>query len=232
MSVTAKICGLSTEEAVTAASDAGAAYLGFVFYPPSPRAVTPQRAARLCAGVPAGIARVGLFVDAGDRVIEAVLAAAPIDILQFHGDESPERVAAAKRHFGRPVMKAVAIAGFEDVLGAARYEDVADILLFDAKPPLRPDALPGGNGLAFDWALIADRPWLAPWMLSGGLTAELLPEAVRISGAAAVDVSSGVESRPGVKDLDKIRAFLAAASALQSPKSRGGPRHTPPPTAR
>jgi phosphoribosylanthranilate isomerase len=232
MSVTAKICGLSTEEAVTAASDAGAAYLGFVFYPRSPRAVTPQRAARLCAGVPAGIARVGLFVDADDRVIEAALAAAPIDILQFHGGESPERVAAAKRRFGRPVMKAVTIAGFEDVLGAARYEDVADILLFDAKPPLRPDALPGGNGLAFDWALIADRPWLAPWMLSGGLTAELLPEAVRISGAAAVDVSSGVESRPGTKDLDKIRAFLAAASAIQSPRGRGGPRHTPPPIAR
>ena len=232
MSVTAKICGLSTEEAVTAASDAGAAYLGFVFYPRSPRAVTPQRAARLCAGVPAGIARVGLFVDAGDRVIEAALAAAPIDILQFHGGESPERVAAAKRRFGCPVMKAVAIAGFEDVLNAARYEDVADILLFDAKPPLRPDALPGGNGLAFDWALIADRQWCAPWMLSGGLTAELLPEAVRISGAAAVDVSSGVESHPGVKDLDKIRAFLAVASALQSPKSRAGQRHTPPPMAR
>jgi phosphoribosylanthranilate isomerase len=231
MSVTAKICGLSTEEAVAAASAGGAAYLGFVFFPASPRAVTPQRAAQLCDGVLAGITRVGLFVDADDRVIEAALTVAPIDILQFHGSESPERVAAAKRRFGRPIMKAVAIAGFEDVLSAARYEDVADILLFDAKPPLRPGALPGGNGLAFDWALIADRPWRVPWMLSGGLTAELLPEAVRISGAAAVDVSSGVESRPGVKDLDKIRAFLAAA-ALQSPKRRGGPRHTPPPTAR
>jgi len=222
MGVTAKICGLSEEEAVAAASAGGAAYLGFVFYPPSPRAVTPQRAARLCAGVPAGITRVGLFVDADDRVIDAALMAAPLDILQFHGGESPERVAAAKRRFGRPVMKAVAIAGFEDVLGAARYEDVADMLLFDAKPPRRPDALPGGNGLAFDWALIADRAWRAPWMLSGGLTAELLPEAIRISGAAAVDVSSGVESRPGVKDLDKIRAFLATASVL----------HTPPPIAR
>ncbi len=232
MGVTAKICGLSTEEAVTAASAGGAGYLGFVFYTASPRAVTPQRAARLCAGVPAGIARVGLFVDADDRVIEAALTVASIDILQFHGGESPERVAAAKRRFGVPVMKAVAIAGFEDVLGAACYEDVADILLFDAKPPHRPGALPGGNGLAFDWALIADRPWRAPWMLSGGLSAELLPEAVRISGAAAVDVSSGVESRPGIKDLDKIRAFLAAASALQSPKSRGGLRHTPPPIAR
>ena len=118
-------------------------------------------------------------------------------------------------------MKAVAIAEFEDVLRAARYEEVADILLFDAKPPHCPDALPGGNGLAFDWALIADRSWRLPWMLSGGLTAELLPEAVRISGAAVVDVSSGVESRPGLKDLGKIRAFLAAASAVQSPKRRG-----------
>jgi len=232
MSVTAKICGLSTEEAVTAASDAGAAYLGFVFYPRSPRAVTPQRAARLCAGVPAGIARVGLFVDADDRAIEAALTAAPIDILQFHGGESPERVAAAKRRFGCPVMKAVAIAGFDDVLSAARFENVADILLFDAKPPLRPDALPGGNGLAFDWALIADRSWRTPWMLSGGLTAELLPEAVRISAAAAVDVSSGVESHPGVKDLDRIRVFLAVASSLQLPKSPAGRRHTPPPMAR
>jgi phosphoribosylanthranilate isomerase len=232
MGVTAKICGLSTEEAVTAASAGGAAYLGFVFYPPSPRAVTPQRAAQLCAAVPAGITRVGLFVDAEDRVIEAALTVAPIDILQFHGGESPERVAAAKRRFGRSVMKAVAIAGFESVLDAHRYEDVADILLFDAKPPLHPPALPGGNGLAFDWALIADRAWRAPWMLSGGLTAELLPEAVRISGAAAVDVSSGVESRPGVKDPDKIRAFLAAAYALQSPKGRGGRPHTSPPTAR
>ena len=232
MGVTAKICGLSTEEAVTAASAGGAAYLGFVLYPPSPRAVTPEHAARLCAAVPVGIARVGLFVDADDRVIEAALTAAPIDILQFHGSESPERVSAAKRRFGCPVMKAVAIAGIEDVIGAAPYEDVADLLLFDAKPPRRPDALPGGNGLAFDWTLIADRSWRVSWMLSGGLTAELLPEAVRISGAAAVDVSSGVESRPGVKDLGKIRAFLAAASALQSPTGRGGPRHTPPPTAR
>jgi phosphoribosylanthranilate isomerase len=215
MGVAAKICGLSAEEAVTAASAGGAAYLGFVFYPPSPRAVTPQRAARLCAAIPPGIARVGLFVDADDRAIEATLTAAPIDILQFHGGESPQRVTAAKRRFGCPVMKAVAIAGLEDVLRAARYEDVADILLFDAKPPQRADALPGGNGLAFDWGLIADRPWRAPWMLSGGLTAELLPEAVRISGAAAVDVSSGVESSPGRKDVDKIRAFLAAAGAIR-----------------
>lgn len=214
MRVAAKICGLSTAEATAAAVAGGAAYLGFVFYPPSPRAVTPHHAARLCAGVPREITRVGLFVDADDGLIEAALAAVPLDILQFHGRESPRRVAEAKLRFGRRVMKAVAIAGPQDVLDAASYEDVADLLLFDAKPPRRPDALPGGNGLAFDWSLMAERSWRRPWMLSGGLSTELLPEAVRISGAAAVDVSSGVESRPGIKDLDKIGAFLAAARAL------------------
>jgi phosphoribosylanthranilate isomerase len=214
MSVAAKICGLSTEAAVSAAIAGGAAYLGFVFYPPSPRAVAPGKAAQLCTAVPAGIARVGLFVDADDDTIGAVLAEVPIDILQFHGQESPERVAGARLRFARPVMKAVAIAAPEDVLVAARYEEVADLLLFDAKPPRRPDALPGGNGLAFDWGLIAGRSWRREWMLSGGLTAERLPEAVRISGATAVDVSSGVESRPGEKDLGKISAFLAAARVL------------------
>jgi phosphoribosylanthranilate isomerase len=214
MIVAAKICGLSTEPAVRAAVAGGAAYLGFVFYPPSPRAVTAGKAARLCAAVPAGIARVGMFVDADDDTIGAVLAEAPIDILQFHGHESPDRVADAKLRFARPVMKAVAIAAPEDVLAAARYEEVADLLLFDAKPPRRPDALPGGNGLVFDWGLIAGRSWRREWMLSGGLTAELLPDAVRISGATAVDVSSGVERHPGEKDLDKIRAFLAATQAF------------------
>jgi phosphoribosylanthranilate isomerase len=214
MSVAAKICGLSSDAAVAAAVSGGAAYLGFVFYPLSPRAVTPEQAARLCHAVPAGIARVGLFVDAGDEIIAAVLAAAPIDILQFHGKEAPERVVEAKARFGRKVMKAVAIAGIDHVCGARQYEEVADLLLFDAKPPRRADALPGGNGLAFDWELIAGRTWRRPWMLSGGLTAELLPEAVRMSGAAMVDVSSGVETRPGEKDPDKIRAFLAAARAL------------------
>jgi phosphoribosylanthranilate isomerase len=214
MSVAAKICGLSTGEAVAAAVAGGATYVGFVFYPPSPRAVTPDRAARLCAEVPAGIARVGLFVDADDAVIEAALARVPLDILQFHGTETPQRVAEAKLRFGRAVMKAVAIAGPQDVLAVARYEEIADLLLFDAKPPRRPDALPGGNGLVFDWELIAGRSWVRPWLLSGGLTAELLTEAVRISGAAAVDVSSGVESGPGQKDPDKIRAFLTAARAV------------------
>jgi phosphoribosylanthranilate isomerase len=214
MTVAAKICGLSSEAAVAAAVKGGAAYLGFVFYPPSPRAVSPDRAAALCAAVPAGVQRVGLFVDAGDDAIRAVLDVVPIDILQFHGHERPDRVADAKRRFDRPVMKAIAVAAPEDVLAAARYEAAADLLLFDAKPPRRSDALPGGNGLAFDWRLIAGGQWRRRWMLSGGLTAELLAEAVRISGATTVDVSSGVEHRPGDKDPDKIREFLAVARSL------------------
>ena len=214
MSVAAKICGLSSEAAVAAAVAGGAAYVGFVFYPPSPRAVSPARAAELCAAVPSGVQRVGLFVDAEDAAIRAVLDEAPIDMLQFHGHEGPDRIADAKLRFHRPVMKAIAIAAPEDVLAAGRYEEDADMLLFDATPPKRVDALPGGNGLAFDWRLIAGREWRRPWMLSGGLTAELLPEAVRISGATAVDVSSGVERRPGDKDPEKIREFLAAARKI------------------
>jgi phosphoribosylanthranilate isomerase len=214
MTITAKICGLASEDAVEAAGEGGAAFVGFVFYPPSPRSVIPERAAALCRAVPAGVHRVGLFVDAGDEAIAATLGVAPLDILQFHGAETPERVAEVKQRFGRRVMKAISVADRADVARASLFEDVADLLLFDAQPPRRPGALPGGNGLAFDWQLIAGREWKLPWMLSGGLTAELLPEAVRISGAQAVDVSSGVEAAPGRKDRDKIRAFLAAAAAL------------------
>ena len=215
MSVSAKICGLSSEAAVAAAVAGGAAYVGFVFYPPSPRSVSPAaRAANLCRAVPAGVRRVGLFVDADDAALAAALDAAPLDILQFHGAETPERVAEAKRRFGRQVMKAISVAGPEDVSAALRYEGAADMLLFDATPPRSAGALPGGNGLAFDWQLIAGREWRLPWMLSGGLTAALLPEAVRVSGARAVDVSSGVETSPGQKDPAKIRAFLAAAAAI------------------
>jgi phosphoribosylanthranilate isomerase len=214
MSIAAKICGLSDETAIAAAIEGGAAYIGFVFYPPSPRSISAERAGALGAAVPADIRRVGLFVDADDATIGSVLAAACLDLLQFHGRESPERVAEAKARFGVPIMKAIPIAEEHDAELAIHYEDVADLLLFDAKPPRRADALPGGNGLAFDWRLIAGREWRRPWMLSGGLTAELLREAVRISGATAVDVSSGVEQRPGVKDPAKIREFLKVARAL------------------
>jgi phosphoribosylanthranilate isomerase len=212
--IAAKICGLESEAAVAAAVAGGAAWLGFVFYRPSPRAVSAAAAARLGAAIPPGIARVGLFVDAEDRDIAAVLDLAPLDILQFHGRESPQRVTAARARFGLPVMKAVAVAGPEDLAAAADYDDAADLLLFDARPPQRPGALPGGNGVAFDWGLLAGRSWRRPWLLSGGLTAELLGEAVRLSGARAVDVSSGVERRPGVKDPAKIGDFLAVARGL------------------
>jgi phosphoribosylanthranilate isomerase len=214
VTVLAKICGLSTEEAIAAAVDGGAAFVGFVFYPPSPRSITPARAGELSRHVPSSVQRVALFVDADDATIGAVLDAAPtIDILQFHGAEAPGRVTEASRRFGRKVMKAVAIAGPSDLAVAAGYEDAADLLLFDAKRP--PGATrPGGNGLVFDWQLIAGCDWRLPWLLSGGLNAELLPDAVRISGAAAVDVSSGVETAPGRKDPAKIRAFLDAAGRL------------------
>jgi phosphoribosylanthranilate isomerase len=214
MPIAVKICGLSTAAAVEAAVAGGARWVGFNFYPPSPRAVTPQQAAALCALVPPQVRRVGLFVDADAAAIDAALAAAPLELLQFHGRESAERVAEARVRFGREVIKAVPLAGPEDIAAAGRYEDVADLLLFDAKPPRRADALPGGNGLAFDWSLLVGTQWRRPWMLSGGLNVALLPEAVRISGSAAVDVSSGVETRPGMKNIAKIREFLAVAGAL------------------
>jgi phosphoribosylanthranilate isomerase len=214
MRIETKICGLTSAAAVDEAARGGASFVGFVFYPPSPRSLVPAAAGALTSAVPQGVRRVGLFVDAEDATIAAVLAEARLDLLQFHGREPPQRVAQARDRFGLGVIKAVAIAGPDDLAIAERYENVADMLLFDAKPPRRPDALPGGNGLAFDWQLISGRRWACPWMLSGGLTTELLPEAVRLSGAQIVDVSSGVESAPGRKDLEKIRCFLAAARAL------------------
>ncbi len=209
-----KICGLSSPEAVQAAVAAGADFVGFVFFARSPRAVTALQAASLARGVPAGIAKVGLFVDADDAAIADVLAHAGLDYLQLHGAETVERVAQIRARFGLPVIKAVAIAGSADIARAHSYEAVSDILLFDAKPPQTKDALPGGNGLVFDWTLIADQTWTRPWMLSGGLDAGNLAEAVRISGAKMLDVSSGVESAPGIKDVVKIRGFVEAAKHL------------------
>jgi phosphoribosylanthranilate isomerase len=214
MSIAAKICGLNDAAGVAAAVAGGARFVGFVFYPPSPRNVAPARAQALMAAVPAGVTKVGLFVDADDAAIAAALMA-PLDLLQFHGAETPERVADAKRRFGLPVMKAIPVAAAEDLAIADRYLGIADRLLFDAKPPRdRTDALPGGNGLAFDWRLVGARIWSAPWMLSGGLTADNLAEAVKTTHTVAVDVSSGVEVRPGLKDPAKIAAFLTMASSL------------------
>ena len=213
MSVAAKICGLSTAEALAAAARDGARFVGFVFYPPSPRHLTTEQAARLVASAPAGITRVGLFVDPDDELLAATLAKVPLDLLQLHGSESPERVAQVKHRFGKPVMKSIAVAAESDLAAAPRYYGSADRLLIDAKPP-KDAVAPGGNGLVFDWQLLGGRRWPLPWMLSGGLTADNLGEAVSITHATAVDVSSGVERAPGVKDIDKITAFLARAHAL------------------
>lgn len=215
MSVDAKICGLNDAEAMAAAAAGGSAYVGFIFYPPSPRYVTPESAAELARH--AGDAtKVAVTVDLSDAELAEILETAPIDLIQLHGKETPERVAQVRQRFGLPVMKSIAVAGADDLDRADAYTAVADRLLFDAKPPKeKPDALPGGNALSFDWQLLAGRSWPLPWMLSGGLTAENLGEAVEISQARAVDVSSGVEDAPGVKNPEKIRALLAAAARLR-----------------
>lgn len=205
-----KICGLSEARHVNAAIDAGARYLGFVFFDRSPRAVTPVQAAALVAEVAPGVARVGLFVDPTDARLSEVLAKVPLDVIQLHGHESPQRVAEVKALTGLPVMKAVGLSGPEDLHLLTDHGLVADMLLVDAKPP-EGAALPGGNGLAFDWRLLAGRRWLRPWMLAGGLTPGNVAEAVRLTGARVVDVSSGVESAPGIKDAARIDAFVTAA---------------------
>jgi phosphoribosylanthranilate isomerase len=207
-----KICGLTRPGDVTAAVTAGAAYLGFVFFEKSPRHLERARAAALAEAVPAGLCKVALTVDADDAALEALLSAVPVDMLQLHGSESPDRVAAVRARFGLPVMKAVGVADADDLPALQAFGRVADQLLVDAKPPRGAD-LPGGNGIAFDWRLIAGRRWPCPWMLAGGLTAGNVAEAVRLTGARQVDVSSGVESAPGVKDARRIADFIAAARA-------------------
>jgi phosphoribosylanthranilate isomerase len=215
VSVAAKICGLKSPDALDAAVAGGAAFLGFVFYPASPRAVTPAAAAALVARAPAGVRTVGVFVDPDDALLDAALGAARLDLLQLHGHETPARVRAIKARFGAPTIKAIPVAAATDLAAADAYLDAADWLMFDARPPRdRAGTLPGGNALAFDWTLIAGRRWKLPWFLSGGLTAETVAEAVRITGARFVDVSSGVEAAKGVKAPARIAAFLAAVKRL------------------
>lgn len=205
-----KICGLRDPAHVAAAAEAGVRYLGFVFFPKSPRLITPAQAAELVENVPTGIARVGLFVNPDDAFLTETLDQVPLDMIQLHGDEDTKRVAEVKSRFGLPVMKAIGISGPEDLPQLTEYGLVADMLLLDAKPP-KDAALPGGNGLSFDWRLVAGRRLLKPWLLAGGLTPENVSEAIRLTGASGVDVSSGVETAPGCKDSRLIRRFIAAA---------------------
>lgn len=217
MGVQAKICGLNDAESLQAALDGGADAIGLVFYAPSPRAVTPEQAAALLAEAGAAVdkvRKVGLFVDPDDALLDAVMAHVPLDMVQLHGSETPERVAEIGRRTGLPTMKAFRIRNAEDFGAVGDYDSAASWLLFDAKAPDdAKHALPGGNGMRFDWNLLAGRDWAHPWMLSGGLDATNVAEAIRISGAPWVDVSSGVEQAPGHKDPARIRAFLQAVRA-------------------
>lgn len=207
-----KICGINAPDALRAAVDGGADFIGFVFYPPSPRAVTPEQARELAGFAGGRVKKVGLLVDPEDATIKRILAHVKLDMLQLHGKETPQRVAAIKKRFGLPVMKAIKVATASDLDAAAAFAAVSDWLLFDGVPPKdKKGALPGGNAAQFDWTLLKGRAFALPWMLSGGLDPANVAEAIRISGAPCVDVSSGVETRPGRKDPAKIRAFIEAA---------------------
>ncbi len=214
--ISVKICGLSDARGVAAAVDNGAALVGFVFFRRSPRFVTPETAAELADLVPRGVKKVGLFVDPTDAELEKTLRAVRLDMIQLHGKETPARVDAVRLFSGLPVMKALGIATARDLQDAKAYEDHADWLLFDAKAP-KDATRPGGNAKAFDWTLLKSYAGRSPWMLAGGLTRSNVGKALKQSGARSVDVSSGVESSPGVKSPAKIRAFLKAALAAGTP---------------
>lgn len=211
MSLIVKICGVRSAAAMDAALQAGADMVGLVFYPRSPRNVMVPEAGGLAARARGRAEVVTLTVDADDASLGTIVGAVKPDILQLHGSESPERVAEIRTRFGVRVMKAIGIAERDDLAVLSHYASVADLLLVDAKPPTSPGALPGGNGLAFDWRLVAGLDPGLPVVLSGGLTPETVADAVRLTRLQGVDVSSGVESTPGIKDPGKIRAFVAAA---------------------
>lgn len=215
-----KLCGINTPAAMQAAVGAGADLVGFVFFPRSPRAVTPAEAAALSAAHPGGPGRVALLVDPDDAAIEAVLAAFRPDLIQLHGEETPARCAEVRARFGLPVMKALGIATDGDLAALDAYAPAVDRFLLDAKPPPGA-ALPGGNAAAFDWGLLAGRRIPRPWLLAGGLTPANVAEAVRAAGAPGVDVSSGVERARGVKDPALVGAFVAAARAADTQAARG-----------
>ena len=204
-----KICGITTPAALDAAIKARADYVGLVFYPPSPRRLTLPQTADLAARAAGRIGKVGLFVDASDAAIAEAVSAGKLQALQLHGSETPQRAAELRARYALPVWKVIAVASASDIARGDAYAGAADLILFDAKTPK--GALPGGMGLVFDWSLLSAYRGALPWGLAGGLTADNVAEAVRVTGAPLVDTSSGVESAPGVKDVDKIAAFCKAA---------------------
>ena len=207
-----KMCGLKRVIEIEAAVASGANYVGFVFFPKSPRYLDPDAAATLALSVPDGIAKVALTVDADNTMLDDLIERVPLDMLQLHGSETPERVLEVKARYGLPVMKAIGIADASDLPQLDIYGRVADQLLVDTKKPKGSDR-PGGNAVAFDWGLIAGRRLPVPWMLAGGLTPDNIGSAIARTGAKQVDLSSGIESAPGVKDPALMAAFAAAARA-------------------
>ena len=208
-----KICGLRSHAQIDSAIAAGASYIGLNFFAKSPRSVTIAEATPLAAAMPFGVAKVALVVNPDNAMLDALAAQVAIDIIQLHGSETPDRVTEVKTRYGLPVMKVVGVADADDLPQLDTYAHVADMLLVDAKPPKGAD-LPGGNGLAFDWRLIANRRWPVPWMLAGGLNPDNVAEAIKMTGAPIVDVASGVESAPGIKDPAKMAAFVANARGV------------------
>ena len=215
MPISVKICGIERAESVDIAIEYGADFIGFVFYSPSPRNLTPEKAKRLKSRIPKHVTTVGLFVDPTNSEIDDVLAAIDLDLIQLHGDENPSRVLEIKRQTHLPILKAIRLGSHADLAISKNYYDVADHLLFDAKvPTTSPKILPGGNAISFDWKILNDVKIPLPWMLAGGLNCQNIREAVEATGANTVDVSSGVESNPGIKDLELIMNFLTAAKML------------------
>lgn len=213
--VRVKICGLKSPADVAAVAAARAGYAGFNFFPKSPRYVTPGQARVLALAAPDGLCKVALVVDADDATLDRIVAEVPVDMLQLHGHETFARVAEVRARYGLPVMKAIGVAAEADLSALLDYSLVADQILIDAKPP-KDAVLPGGNGLTFDWRLLVGRKWLKPWMLAGGLTPDNVGQAIRLTGARQVDVASGVESAPGVKDAARIAAFVEVAQGVKA----------------
>lgn len=213
MAVSVKICGITEARALDAALGAGADFIGFAFHPGSPRYLPYDRAAELAGRARGRTRTVALLVEPDDDMVARAIAAVQPDFLQLHGSESPERLAALRSRFGRPLIKALALADAADLASIARYEPLADMFLFDARPPAGASR-PGGHGIAFDWRLLRHQRVGRPWLLAGGLTADNVAEALSVSGALGVDVSSGVETAPGIKDPQRIRAFIAAARGV------------------
>ena len=208
-SLNVKICGLTNKETVKAAVKAGASHLGFIFYPPSPRSLTPKEAGYITSTTSNHIKRVAVIVDARDDLISDIIQNLSPHILQLHGSETIHRIQEIKEKFKLPIMKAIKVANYNDIKSSQQYNDSSDFLLFDAKPPMiGKNTLPGGNGISFDWALLRSAKIKKPWFLSGGIHVGNVQEAIKITRSKSIDISSGVEDQPGVKNVEKIKVFM------------------------